>query len=115
MPKNVPGQADHAAPTERITVSRDFTIDTIERAVKTFAQAMLAYFGAGVLNVLSADWGEALSVGAGAAVLSVLTSLGSFKLGRSGTASMTDAVVPESQHAALARGLGDAGLAAGPR
>lgn len=115
MPKNVPGQADHAAPTERITVSRDFTIDTVERAVKTFAQALLAYFGAGALNVLSADWGEALSVGGGAAVISLLTSLLSFKLGRSGTASATDAVVPESQFDALARGLGDAGLANGPR
>ncbi len=94
MPKNVPGRADHAAPTGRITVTPNFITDLIERSIKTFAQALLAYFGAGALDVLSADWGEALSVGAGAALLSVLTSLGSFKLGHSGTASATDAVKP---------------------
>ncbi len=71
-----------------------FFADAAERAVKTFAQTLLAYFGAGALDVLSADWGEALSVAAGAVVLSVLTSLLSVKFGHSGTASLTTAVEP---------------------
>lgn len=71
-----------------------FAKDAIERAVKTFAQALLAYFGAGAVNVLTADWGEALAVAGTAAFLSVLTSLGSLKLGNSGTASATAAVRP---------------------
>lgn len=95
LPSELTPGPDHAAPKEPI-VSRDFILDTAERAIKTFAQALIAYFGAGALDVLSADWGEALSVGAGAAVLSLLTSLGSLKLGASGTASATGAVVTTS-------------------
>lgn len=83
---------DHAAPG-RPSYAGQFAKDLLERAVKTFAQALIAFWGAdGVLDVVSADWGEALSVAAGAALLSVLTSLASLKLGHSGTASATDAV-----------------------
>lgn len=96
-------------------MTRDFWLDTAERAVKTAAQALIAYFTAGAINVLNADWGEALTVAGTATLLSVLTSLLSLKLGNSGTASATDAVVPEAQYQALHRGLGDAGLGPGPR
>lgn len=78
-------------------MNKQFFADAAERAIKTFAQTLLAYFGAGVLDVLSADWGEALSVGGGAVVLSLLTSLLSVKFGHSGTASLTTAVEP-SKH-----------------
>lgn len=88
-----PGVADHAAPKETNPVTT-FAVDTTERAVKTFAQALAAYFGAGAINVLSADWGEALTVSVTAAFLSALSSLASLKLGHKGTASATDAVVP---------------------
>ena len=81
-------------------MSRTFLIDAAERAVKTFAQAVLAYFSAGAFDVLSADWGEALTVGGSATVLSALTSLASLKLGHSGTASATDVVEPSGRHAA---------------
>ena len=81
-------------------MTRQFLTDAAERAVKTFAQTLLAYFGADALDVLSADWGNALSISAGAVVLSVLTSLLSLRLGHSGTASMTEAVVPAGRHAA---------------
>lgn len=80
---------------------RQFLIDAAERAAKTFAQAVLAYFSAGAFDVLSADWGEALTVAASATVLSVLTSVASLKLGISGTASATDAVEPAGRHAAV--------------
>jgi hypothetical protein len=75
-------------------MSKQFWTDAAERAVKTFAQVLLAYFGADAFDVLNANWGNALSVALGAVVLSVLSSLVSVKLGNSGTASATDAVVP---------------------
>jgi hypothetical protein len=55
--------------------TRAFWSDAAERAIKTFAQTLLATFGAGALDVLHADWGNALALGGGAAVLSVLTSV----------------------------------------
>jgi hypothetical protein len=75
-------------------MTKQFWTDAAERALKTFAQVLLAYFGADAFDVLNADWGNALSIAAGAVVLSVLTSLLSLKLGNTGTASATDAVVP---------------------
>jgi hypothetical protein len=95
-------------------VTRDFLLDLTERAIKTFAQAVLATFGAGALNVLHADWGNALALGAGASVLSVLTSLVSIKLGGNGTASATDAVVTTAYADAVAHGRHAAGLRNGP-
>lgn len=96
-------------------MTRDFWLDAAERAIKTFAQTLLAYFGADAFDVLQANWGNALPIAAGAVVLSVLTSLLSLKLGKSGTASATDAVVPTSYADAVARGRHASGLADGPR
>ena len=44
------------------------------RAVKTFAQALIACIGTGAA-LLEVDWGYALSVATVAAILSLLTSL----------------------------------------
>lgn len=52
-----------------------------ERAVKTFAQALLATLGAGATSLLSVGWGQALSVAGMAALLSVLTSVASAGFG----------------------------------
>jgi hypothetical protein len=95
-------------------VTRDFVLDTAERAIKTFAQALIGYFTAGALDVLTADWGEALAVAGTAVLLSLLTSLLSLKLGNSGTASATDAVVTSSYADAVAHGRHAAGLSNGP-
>lgn len=46
-----------------------------ERAVKTFAQSVLATLGVGATGLVHADWLGAVDVGALGAVLSVLTSL----------------------------------------
>jgi hypothetical protein len=81
-------------------MSSQFLKDAAERAIKTFAQTLLAYFGAGVFDVLHANWGNALSIAAGATVLSVLSSLVSVNLGNSGTASLTTAVEPAGRHEA---------------
>jgi len=75
-------------------MTKQFLTDTAERVVRTFAQALLAFWGADALNVLNADWGEALSVAAGAALVALLTCVAAIKFGHSGTASLTTAVEP---------------------
>jgi len=59
--------------------TNDFWLQTLERAIKTFAQTAVALIGAGVLNVLTTDWQQLLGVSLGAALLSVLTSVASAK------------------------------------
>lgn len=63
--------------------NRLFIMDTIERAVKTFAQTMVALLGAGAVDILTIDWGQRLSVAAGAALVSILTSIASSGSGNS--------------------------------
>lgn len=58
-----------------------FWIAAGERAVKTFAQSLVALFVAGV-TVLTIDWQQGLAVAATAAVVSVLTSVASIRLGQ---------------------------------
>lgn len=57
-----------------------FWIATGERAVKTFCQALVALFVAGV-TVLTIDWQQGLAVAVTAAVVSVLTSIASYSVG----------------------------------
>lgn len=52
-----------------------FWIGTAERALKTFAQATLVSLSASGIGLLAMPWTTALDLGAGAGVLSVLTSL----------------------------------------
>lgn len=77
--------------------TKQFWQDAIERAVKTFAQTLAAVLGAGAVDVLAVDWQSALAVSGGAALVSVLTSLGSEKFGPGGTASLTTAVEPAGE------------------
>lgn len=58
-----------------------FWKSTLERAIKSFAQALLAVVGAGQVGVLEVAWAPALSTAAMASILSVLTSVGSAKVG----------------------------------
>jgi hypothetical protein len=46
-----------------------------ERAVKTIAQAALAYLGTGTIGLFEIDWYSLASVSLGAGLLSVLTSI----------------------------------------
>lgn len=70
-----------------------------ERAVKTFAQTLVVLLGAGRVDVLAIDWPQALSLAAGAAVVSVLTSIASDAVTAQDGPSLTDAEVlaPEGE------------------
>ena len=56
-------------------MTKDFWKAALIRAIKTFAQAMVAQIGAGSVGIVQFDWVGALSVSAMAAVLSIFTSL----------------------------------------
>ena len=60
-----------------------FWRETLERAVKTAAQAPLTAWLVGdkVLNALTIDWNTAAGLAAGGAVISILTSLATMKIG----------------------------------
>lgn len=58
-----------------------------DRAVKSFAQALILLWGADGLNILQIDWPAALGLGGGAALLSVLTSIVSAPAGDKGSSS----------------------------
>lgn len=66
-----------------------------ERAVRTFAQTLLAVFGADqFFDVLHADWENALSVAAGATVLSFLTSIVASQVGGTGPSLANEVTSP---------------------
>lgn len=46
-----------------------------ERAIKTIAQAALAFLGSGSLGLFAIDWVSLISVSLGAGLLSILTSI----------------------------------------
>lgn len=65
-----------------------FWIGAVDRAVKSFAQALILLWGADAgFNVVDVDLRTALGVAVGAMVLSLLTSLVSAPVGESGTTS----------------------------
>ena len=55
--------------------TKDFWNYSGERALKTFAQAALAYLGTGTVGLLSIDFVTLFSVAGGATLLSFLTSI----------------------------------------
>jgi hypothetical protein len=70
-----------------------------ERAVKSFAQSLLAVLGVGGLGLLNVDWLTALSTAGMATLLSVLTSIASESVGPQGDPSVVPSVVPAQQPA----------------
>lgn len=72
-----------------------FLKDVAERAVKTFAQTLLATVGTGAVlpAVTDVDWGNGAAIGATAAIISILTSIVTSGLGSNGTASAVPQVV----------------------
>jgi Putative lactococcus lactis phage r1t holin len=62
-----------------------------ERAVKSFAQSLAALLSASGLGLFNANWVQALSTAGMVALLSVLTSLASTKVGDSESPSVLPA------------------------
>ncbi len=59
--------------------TKAFWTDALTRAAKTFAQATLATLGADSTPILTTNWVGAVSVGGGAAIVSVLMSVASVR------------------------------------
>lgn len=80
--------------------TKQFLFDALERALKTFAQTLLATLtvGGATTGIHELPWVAALSIAATATVLSLLTSVASLPVGNQ-TASMTTAVEPAGKHA----------------
>lgn len=55
--------------------SKTFWLDAGERALKTFAQALLSIFIVSGVTVLNADWATALATAGTAVLVSLLTSI----------------------------------------
>jgi hypothetical protein len=66
-----------------------FWTGAFDRALKSFAQMLLILWGASdVFNVLEVNWAETLGIGAGALVISLLTSIVSAPVGDRGSTSV---------------------------
>lgn len=68
-----------------------FWKESAERAIKTFAQSLLATVGVGAaVPVWGLNWGESLGIAVTATILSVLTSVASIGVAEEGTPSLVD-------------------------
>ena len=72
--------------------SKAFWIDAGERAVRTFAQALVAMLVVGFVFTDVAAWGEALLASAVAALISLLTSVAASGVGDQSTPSLLPTV-----------------------
>lgn len=70
------------------TPNKVFLKDTAERAIKTFFQGVLAVVPTSAVLIQDVHWGMALSAGGLAALLSIITSFASRKVGNSSDASL---------------------------
>lgn len=68
--------------------TKNFWQDTVERAIRTAAQALLALWATDVSGVLEVDWTQAFSVTAFAVIMSVLMSIAATNRGNVDTASL---------------------------
>jgi hypothetical protein len=75
--------------------STNFLVAVTERAVKTFAQTLLATVGADAAGVFTASTMDAVTVAAGAALISVLTSFASASSGRTGPSLVGETTAPD--------------------
>ena len=79
--------------------TKAFWMATFERAIRTFAQGLVALLSANGLGVLDADWGQAASVAGMGTILSVLMSIAASGVGGDGPAFGTEEL-PDGRHEA---------------
>lgn len=70
-----------------------FWIAAAERAIKTFAQSLLALIGTGAVGIMDLDWLQMLAVATTATVVSILTSVVSANFGPNPGPSLTDETI----------------------
>lgn len=70
--------------------TKSFLKQLAERAIKTFAQTIVALAGASQMDWLKLDWQHLLATAAIAAGLSILTSIASDEIGPKGTPSLVN-------------------------
>jgi len=70
-----------------------FWISSAERAIKTFAQALLALIGTDMVGITSLDWPQLLAASATATLLSVLSSIASANFGKNPGPSLADETI----------------------
>ena len=75
-------------------MNKTFALQLIERAVKTAAQTAAALIAASSFSWINADWQALAGTIATATLLSVLTSLGSLKLGPADSPSVVKVTPP---------------------
>ena len=71
-------------------LTKYFWFDAAERAIKTAAQSALLILGAEQLNALTVDWVGLLGYALGGALLSLLSSLASTRVGFPDSPSLVD-------------------------
>jgi hypothetical protein len=71
-----------------------FWVAALERAVKTFAQSILAVLAVAGVTPADIDWKEALAVGGIGALASLLTSVASAPIGNAGPSAATEVLTP---------------------
>lgn len=71
-----------------------FMLSAGERAIKTFAQALVALFVGGV-TIINISWLDAFAVAGTAALVSLLTSVGSNGIGKWAGPSLADEAIVE--------------------
>ncbi|WP_257202277.1 holin [Corynebacterium cystitidis] len=74
--------------------SKDFWVDTAERAIKTFAQTLVAGLAVGTA-IWDLPWIEMLGIALTATAVSVLTSIGSGQVGDHESASLAAPAKPD--------------------
>ena len=73
--------------------TKTFWLDAGERAIKTFAQALLSVLTVAGVTVLTLDWADTLAIAGTATLASVLTSVVTAKFTSNDTASLVEEVV----------------------
>jgi hypothetical protein len=68
---------------------------TLERAVRTAAQTLVAVLGADAVSILTIDWPGALATAGGAALLAVLTAVAASGAGAPGPGVTEQAVTTD--------------------